>query len=602
MYTILWNVLRPVLIWAVQRGAELGIWLIIEKGIDVLIDWVKGTSGITQEESESYVSNVVVDIIGTGVVGSILIYKKIPVTLIRKLGLSGGKPTKRAISAQATAKIEALTPSIVTNTFFKKAAILFGIYKAIEGLVWLVNVPIQAVEPGIYQAKQANDIWESIIGKRPFSEPSPLESPGPFKTSEFEDYARSLEATGIQGFEAPYGSFIYSRTELAKLVDYIYGAELAKGKTLTSKTIVPILAPYLIISAGKTPTKPTTSGSTTATTPLSVPKVQVFSGVLSQGVLGKGLEFQARPDDMIETAQEMLDAASNNLAPWLGTLPSRVTYQVRVVSSVTTKDGFTQKGSVVQVISGYNTNGTPKYKTVVNKFAVLDLYVLNDKGSRIKLQTIVLGPVDSVKFQVGNGTIQAIETAIQKVVATTDIGSIKGVETTAPVTITTPQSQIVQTQVNTNQLTPQPPVVGDMAIETVYAYIGDKAVVFNPRLNMWGVRMPVGNVYWPGKAQAYQYAGIAEVPSNPEPAPAPAPAVGTVVAPPTVPAPVVVPPAAPKPGANAQTLFEWYSANSQAMPTLQQRSVIYENFGLGKAIYYTGTAEQNTKLLLKLKG
>ncbi|WP_178121761.1 hypothetical protein, partial [Pseudomonas sp. FSL R10-2172] len=52
-----------------------------------------------------------------------------------------------------------------------------------------------------------------------------------------------------------------------------------------------------------------------------------------------------------------------------------------------------------------------------------------------------------------------------------------------------------------------------------------------------------------------------------------------------------------KPGNNASTLYEWYQAQGQSMPSLQARSLIYAGFGLGQASYYTGTAEQNTKLL-----
>ena len=48
------------------------------------------------------------------------------------------------------------------------------------------------------------------------------------------------------------------------------------------------------------------------------------------------------------------------------------------------------------------------------------------------------------------------------------------------------------------------------------------------------------------------------------------------------------------------TLYEYYKANNQQMPTLAERAKIYESQGLGSAGSYSGTAEQNSALLGKL--
>jgi hypothetical protein len=54
-------------------------------------------------------------------------------------------------------------------------------------------------------------------------------------------------------------------------------------------------------------------------------------------------------------------------------------------------------------------------------------------------------------------------------------------------------------------------------------------------------------------------------------------------------------------GASAVTIYQWYQAQGQSLPSVSARSVIYEGFGLGSRNYYTGTSEQNTKLLSALK-
>jgi hypothetical protein len=56
-----------------------------------------------------------------------------------------------------------------------------------------------------------------------------------------------------------------------------------------------------------------------------------------------------------------------------------------------------------------------------------------------------------------------------------------------------------------------------------------------------------------------------------------------------------------KSGSSASTLFEWYQAQGQALPSVTTRAKLYQSLGLGQASFYTGTAEQNTKLLNALK-
>jgi hypothetical protein len=51
----------------------------------------------------------------------------------------------------------------------------------------------------------------------------------------------------------------------------------------------------------------------------------------------------------------------------------------------------------------------------------------------------------------------------------------------------------------------------------------------------------------------------------------------------------------------ANTLWEYYTSKGQKMPTIQERSKLYEQYGLGSGANYRGTAEQNTSLLKSLE-
>jgi len=48
------------------------------------------------------------------------------------------------------------------------------------------------------------------------------------------------------------------------------------------------------------------------------------------------------------------------------------------------------------------------------------------------------------------------------------------------------------------------------------------------------------------------------------------------------------------------TLYEYYTQQGLPLPSISERAKLYEQFGLGSASEYRGTAEQNTALLRKL--
>ena len=288
---------------------------------------------------------------------------------------------------------------------------------------------------------------------------------------------------------------------------------------------------------------------------IAAPKV--FTGIISQGTLGASVTFVPRPNDLITNTTELQDAAQNNLAPFLASLPGKVVYEIKIVSSVTTKDGFTQRGTAQQVVSGYNKDGTPKYRTIVNKFAVLHLYIVNDKGNRTKIGTVTLGPTDSLKFNPSQTDIGKIEIAVKTTATTSNIAEVQKIAPPVPAQQTPPLALPISAPQVNKPTAPAAPLV----ITPVTAADVNTAA-------MLGVPL---DTYKQQQAQATA-----------------APATAA-------------PATAPKPGLNANTLYEWYTANGQTLPTVSARSLIYAGFGLGQASYYTGTAEQNAKLLAALK-
>ncbi len=329
---------------------------------------------------------------------------------------------------------------------------------------------------------------------------------------------------------------------------------------------------------------------------------RVFTGVVSQSAIASAVPFTPRQDDLIENMDELREAIRNNEAPFMASLPGRIIREIKVVASITTKDGFTQRGTANKIVSGQNKDGTPKYRTVVNKFAVADIYILTERGVRTKVSRIVYGPVDSARFKPDQNEITTLQTAIKSVpVAVETVGTPEAV----PVPI--PQIQIV----------PRDYFVNYDAFYTQVFYIQDGTLVASPDFNSLltnDERVALGNYgastieaiiklkksgypvdSYPHKKFHNEIDGKVAPQLNTESFEK---FFGTTVSVSTAPAGTSL----PAPAISATTLYEFYTAQGQRLPSVSQRSIIYEALGLGQASLYTGTGEQNAKLLSKLQG
>lgn len=490
-----------------------------------LVYEIKDTEGLTEQEAKDVVADMLLDLAVNSAAIMAVLKTGAGVKIAEWLGLTSRNFSKAALTKNA----ETVATKLAAGGGKDLARrVLVGMKKFIPNPVaalWLFLGFTQVIEPMIYQPAQTERIWQWLGFDFDIPRAEGNKTPGPFSTDSsvtFAEYASSLEAAGIKGINNPaaFQSQLYTRDGLAMLVNYIYGQEVAKGNNPSVKQLIPLLSPHLVMASSSTPLPSPTASPASST---SIPRV--YTGIVSQGVIGKGIEFVSRPDDLIESLEELKSAAANNLAPFLQALPSKIVYEVKIVPSVITRDGFKQTGTVQQIKVGETATGAPKYKTVVNKFATLNLYVVTDKGTRSKISTVVLGPTNSAKLTLGVNDLRTIETQLPEIVTTTDINEITGIESNNSVTVSTPK-----------------PASG-----------------------------------------------------TPTPAPTTAPSETSATV-------VSIPPSAGSvPGLNALTLFEWFMAQGQSLPPVGTRAVTYEALGLGNKNYYTGTAEQNAKLLAGLK-
>ena len=579
MGLIIQAILRKV-IMSVATGAVVTLGEnMIDGTIKTLVAEVRDREGVTELTAKEVVGDILSDLaINSGLIFTTL-QTGLGVKSAEWLGLTSkgvikkGQSivSKKALSAGAGAVIKKIAgpwEKFKSMSLVSKLITGGGI---VTGITWIGVGIANVIEPFIYKPKEANDAWEQVVGFRPFADPAIKLNPGPFTTTSsvtFTDFAKSLETQGVTGLSSPvrFQSLLYSRDELAAIVDFIYGQEVVNGRALSVKEIIPKISQYLIIPGRKTVLAPAGISSSPV---YSTHKV--FTGIVSQGVVGKGLIFTSRPDDLIESEDELRQAAANNLAPYLNTLLGKIVYEVKVVASVITKDGFRQSGKVQRIQNGTYSNGQPKYKTVTNKFATLVIYALTDKGSRAKLSTIVLGPTNSAKLTVAQNQLRELELALPKLVTTNDVKEIKEVKGKDA------DREPEKTFIASAPKDKKPSGDFDTSKRRYTSKRMPDGTIFIEWLSNTGVLLDNG--FYKETDPFFQRAlreGWVKLPE------AAASATG-------------------KPGADANTLSEWYAAQGAPVPSVEARSLIYAGFNLGQASFYTGTAEQNTKLLDALK-
>lgn len=523
--------------YIIMAAVQLGLWWAVEKwGIPLLnkaIEELMVINGISRETATAIMANKVIRAFEEVGIFAATLKTKMPIKVAELLGFTSKGFAVRTISevaglaAEKTA-LTATTKAVATTAEVAKVAEVVskssgwgikGVGDLLKYVTLVVGTPVgffyafaQYIDYAAWQ-NPYQKTFEGLLSYIGIHPDTAMPKAGAVSDDIWKRIYTTIEQLKPLGITFPFSDkdTPYSRANLADVTNEIAANLVKTGKQPTYKNVIAVLLASLQFG-GKEPKVPVfPAGTVTSTSApksstskaVSTPTTKVFTGIVSQGVVGQGLVFEARPDDMIESVEELKQAAANNLAPFLQALLGKIVYEVKVVASVITKDGFKQTGTTQRIQTSVDKNGIAKYKTVTNKFATLIVYAITDKGTRAKLTTIILGPVDSAKLTVGQNDLQALQDTLPSLVTTSDINDITGIHSDVPVTVSTPSQ-------TTQGSTPQA-------------------------------------------------------------------------------------------GSNAKTLSEWYQANGQALPVVSARAKIYQDLGLGQASFYTGTAEQNTSLLVKLK-
>lgn len=602
--------------------------------------------GVSEEDATTFVGNSFINYAEQIGIGVLLLRTKLPTTVAERLGFTSKGFKVRKLSSVAESKLP--KPAIqniaipvatvaevetIAQTVSKSRGISFSKVNEITSFIMkIVGFPFviiytiaQVIDFGNWNAGAYQKSLQKVIAAVTFGMlvPDPKVASSKVLSSDVWDRLyNALKEINIVGFNDPYKlqSVMFSRQNTIDIVDKVAAQMLADGQTASLKQVI-----AAVLAFGVTGQTSTTSGGAVTVPPASsAPAIKVFTGTVSQSALAAAVQFTPRQDDMIENMYELQVAAKNNEAPFLASLPGRIIREIKIVSSITTKEGFVVRGTTQQIVSGYNTNGTPKYKTVTNKFAVADIYLLSEKGTRTKISRIMYGPVDSGRFKptieevatmeatlrndLKNSTL-AVQNSILNPSATPDAVNSLGGNVTESSPVSAPVIKI--------DILPRDYFVPyDAFYDHVYYLQGDILIespgfqsVVDRKVDTWienqgqwvaegikrlkAIGYPVDSyrhkIYHNevnGKIAAIQRTGSFEE------------FFGANVTISTAPAGTTLPSAA----LTATNLSQYYTAVGESLPSVSIRALMYEAMGLGKANLYTGTAEQNAKLLAYLQG
>lgn len=672
---------------------QLGIWTAIEKWVfpkinDAIVA-IMEKFGVSEETAKDIMSNDIIEFGESVGVFAVTLKSKLPLKVAEFLGFTTKGWSKRVLQTQIAKYlpftagwlkvIPKATSLIIPGT---APAVVQGAIKAIPGfkvaydmifkglgVTFVGTMAISGVidfgnwNSGAYQKKM-----QKVIAFLSFGLLTPDEewrTSRTLSTEIFDKIFNTYKIEGAQFINDPYKaqSVLFTRDNLLDFLDVIGAELLKKDGSASTKEVMLAALPFIVFDVSKE----VTATAQQLELQKTEPQVKVFTGVVTQGKLAEGVTFVARETDMIDDIDELQRAAENNLASFIMALPGKVIYEIKVVSSVTSKDGFTQRGTTQKIISGHFENGTPKYKTITNKFAQLKIYVVTEKGTKTNIATVTLGPVNSAVFNPSGSDLSLAEQEIKSNITTTDIADIKTIETVQPVeVIQTPRGeqndglmsvnkQFIATSYAEalNNLIPLRFMVGDDSngYHIKLLYVGySPNVLYNTKEITRQQAVDLINSYpdkyksiggsgktLTGEALQIQYPGstdmtpweyltlypLGDFKGNFEDITksnfgksayvwAYKSPTGEVLT--NVPLELVkrLDPNSATAGTNplassnpnkcmATTISDWFGGATPGSASIEARAKIYETWGLGQAVYYTGTAEQNNKLLAEMK-
>ncbi len=652
---------RYIIIFTIQWVATVLIEKYVLGIINKAIKAIMVTFGVDEETAKDIMANEVIQTAEFVVAGALVMKSKMPIKIAELLGFTTKGFSLRKLTTAVQSKVSNTTSLVqksapVSPSSLKEVVELVSlqrgtstnvISKAFSGLskwadkAFLYSLAFaNIIDFGNWNSGAYQKLAQKVIAVASFGLITP-DTPTP-KSSVLSDDTwnrvfNTYKEQGAKGINDPKKAMtvLFTRQNMIDLVDNIASMLAIDGVQTSFKNVIEAVTPFIIIPQNaEILSNSSTSGSITSNTSITQAEstaVKVFTGILSSGTIGDGLSFTPRQDDLIENMAELQQAINNNVAPFITSLIGRITYEVKVTSSVIVK-GVRRYGTTQIIQTGNTKTGKAVMKTVRNKFAVVDLFLAKEDGGRTKIGSVILGPTNAINFQPGENDLANLSQVVSKNILTSNTDEISTIATNTPTSIVTPSNSNVTGGVSAGTVGQTPAVSAVPAeLPPVNIDIGGRSVLVNGnifneivgKIKEGSMTIEQGakvlttsnaglyaNIFGAQAALAYS-AGIdvpykrdynyGSIPTFVEPQRESNNTQNSVSSTSSSTASQNTQSSLPQGALQATTLSTFYNALGQSLPSIESRGQTYQSLGLGQAAFYTGTAEQNTRLLQALK-
>ena len=422
----------------IQIAVTLGLIELAERILLPLLDKalvaVMRAFGVDEEDAKDIVANEVLraaEIIG---VGALILRGKIPLRISEKLGFTTKGWGKRAVRGTTQAKVVATTGKIRTpqgssiptlipalsqagiklRPAVIKFLVFFGITTFIADLIFRALFALgQWIDFGNWNSGAYQKRMQGLLEKITFGWLTPDPEYARARVASPEVFDKVWNAYRLEGATAindPYkaASVPFTRENFIDVVDRLGAHLLTSGKTISAKEVV--AGVQLLMVFGPEAREGVTPAA--AVTHAAAPSVRAARGTIAVGTLGIATPYIPVAQTTIPNVTELAARAREALINFLRSIPGRIVYDIKLVTSYIDEKGIKQEAvrQIKQV--GVDAAGKARMKTLTNRFAIIDVYAAGAGGRRTRIDRLILGPTDAFGITTGITQIAAIEEAV----------------------------------------------------------------------------------------------------------------------------------------------------------------------------------------------
>ena len=432
------HTIQMVITLGLIKLAELVLFPLLNRTIEE----VAKAFGVDEETAKDIAANEFLIFAEQVGVGILALKTKLPTIIAERLGFTSKGFSLRKLPTELETRVRAqragiqlprggttakLTPTAAevarnTGQRIQDISRIATAITAIVGLPFVAAIALgQWVDFGNWNSGAYQKRMQRVLAKVTFGllVPDPEYAKARVTSPEvFDKVWNAYKLEGAVGINDPYKlqSVPFTRENFIELVDTLGAKLLLDNKTVSAKAVI-AATQTLMVFAPETGREPSAGEALAAGVAIPRPTARAPGGTIAQGTFGAEIPLEFAQAEMIKDFASLASLAREALFAFWRALPGGVVFDIKLQTSYIDKRGIRRvAGRQTQQVS-VSATGEPRFKTLVNRFAVIDIYALTAPGKRVKIDQVVLGPTDAFGLTTGVTEFAALESELREQVA-----------------------------------------------------------------------------------------------------------------------------------------------------------------------------------------